>query len=65
LYLVTQADIDKIDALIGVLNLAITEILEARPVRGPRAGGTAAQVEYDEQIAKILYRDDPRDPLWP
>ena len=52
-FLVTQAEIDKIDALVSALNLA-------RAVRGPRADSSTAQGDYDKQIAEIIYRDDLR-----
>lgn len=56
LFLVSQADIDKIDALTSALNLAITEILENRPIRDHRANNTRSQTAYDEQVSEILYR---------
>lgn len=60
-YLVHQSEIDKIDALIGALNLAITEILEWRPVRREPFRPTPAQTTYDDEIGKITYREDWTD----
>lgn len=60
-YLVHQSEIDKIDALIGALNLAVSEILELRPVKSDLWRATPAQDDYDDQVGKIIYRDDPVD----
>ena len=54
-FLVSQDDIYKIDCLIGALNLAVTEILERRPVKEKRFGAMPAQNDYDDQISKIIY----------
>lgn len=56
-FLITQADVDKIDALIGALNLALGEILENRPVRDHRAEHMTAQREYDRLCALQFYPD--------
>jgi hypothetical protein len=60
-FLVSQGAIDKIDALVGALNLAITEILEARPVRDYRAENVEFQQAYDEQVGDVIYRGDLLD----
>jgi len=60
-YLVHQSEIDKIDALVGALNLAITEILEWRPVRREPFRSTPAQTTYDDEIGKVIYREDWTD----
>ena len=60
-FLVSQTDIDKIDALTSALNLAITEILEGRPIRDHRRG--QAQARYDDQVGEVIYRGDLRDHL--
>lgn len=60
-YLVHQSEIDKIDALVGALNLAITEILERRPVRREPFRPTPAQTAYDDEIGKVIYREDWTD----
>ena len=68
-FLVSQADLDKIDALTGALNLAITEILEGRPVRDHREERMDAQLAYDELTNQYLYPDsadrDPRQVPFP
>ena len=61
LFLVSQADIDKIDSLTSALNLAISEILEGRPVQDHRYRRIKAQAEYDDQVGEVIYRGDPRD----
>jgi hypothetical protein len=53
-FLVSQEDLYKIDCLIGCLNLAITEILERRPVRDHSRDPTPAQEEYDAQVANLI-----------
>lgn len=61
LFLVSQSDIDKIDSLVGALNLAITEILEGRPVRDPCPERGAAQADYDEQVGEVIFRGNLLD----
>jgi hypothetical protein len=58
-FLVSQEDIYKIDCLIGALNLAVTEILERRPVKEKRWAPMPAQNDYDDQISKIIYGTQP------
>jgi len=58
-FLVSQAEIDKIDALISALGFAVSEVLESRPVRDKREASTWAQEEYDRQVGHVIYRDDP------
>lgn len=60
-YLVHQCEIDKIDALVGALNLAITEILEWRPVRKDPWRATPLQKAYDREVGEIIHRNDPID----
>ena len=58
-FLFSQADIDKIDALISALALAVGEILEGCPVRDRREASRHAQAEYDREIGAVIYRDHP------
>lgn len=60
-YLVHQCEIDKIDSLVGALNLAITEILEWRPVRKDAWRTTPAQNAYDREVGDVLYRHEQTD----
>jgi len=60
-FLVSQDDLYKIDGMIGALNLAITEILERRPVKEKRWEGTPAQWDYDERINAVIRWNDPID----
>lgn len=60
-YLVHRSEIDKIDALVSALNLAITEILEWRPVKSDPMRTTPAQNAYDKEIADIIYRNEQID----
>ena len=62
-YLVSEDDIYKIDCLIGALNLAVTEILEWRPVKHDLWRTTPAQSAYDEEVGQVIYRGDLRDNL--
>jgi hypothetical protein len=59
-FLVSQAQTYKIDCMVGALNLAITEILERRPVKYDLWQTTPAQNEFDRQVGDIIY-DDPHD----
>lgn len=61
-FLVSQEDLYKIDCLIGSLNLAVTEILERRPIRDHSLDPTPAQDEYDAYIASNIDNDTPLDP---
>lgn len=58
-FLVSQDDIYKIDCMVGALNLAITEILERRPVSEKLWAETPAQDDFNEQVGEIIYREDP------
>lgn len=58
-FLVSQQDLYKIDGMIGALNLAITEIMESRPVKDRRWETTPAQWDYDERINAIIHWNDP------
>lgn len=60
-YLVHQSEIDKIDSLVGALNLAITEILEWRPVRNDPWRHTPAQNTYDREVGDVIHRNDQID----
>jgi hypothetical protein len=60
-FLVSQDDIDRIDALVGALNLAINEILEAHPIIDRER--MDAQREYDAKVAEVVYDGDLRDHL--
>jgi hypothetical protein len=53
-FLVTQDDLYKIDCMLGVLNLALSEILERRPVDDHSGDPTPAQDEYDEHINAVV-----------
>lgn len=57
-YLISQTEIDKIDSLIGALNLAISEILEGRPIMDRRAERTCAQADFDEQVGPNLHQGE-------
>jgi hypothetical protein len=59
-FLVSQEDLYKIDCLIGALNLAVTEILERRPVKEKRWAPMPAQNDYDDQISKIIYGEQAK-----
>lgn len=59
-FLVSQGQIDKIDSLIGALNLAVSEILESCPVRDQRAERMEAQLDYDERIGDVIYPNHSR-----
>jgi len=63
-FLISQEDVYKIDNLIGALNLAITEILESRPIHDHRTDRTVLQQQYDELVTPYLYPepDPPIDP---
>ena len=61
LFLISQAAVDKIDSLIGTLNLAVSEILEARPVRDHRPYFTGHQERYDEEIGEVIYKGNLTD----
>jgi hypothetical protein len=60
-FLVSQEQIYKIDCMVGALNLAITEILERRPVKYDVWQATPAQNKFDRQVGDIIYGDDPHD----
>jgi hypothetical protein len=60
-YLVHQSEIDKIDSMVGSLNLAITEILEWRPVRKDPWRTTPLQNAYDREVKDVIYRDEQID----
>ena len=60
-FLISQKDLYKIDSLIGCLNLAITEILERRPVRDHSSEPTPAQDEYDAHIESLIKPESPLD----
>jgi hypothetical protein len=59
LFLVTEDDLFKIDCMLSALNLAITEILERRPVREKLWEATPAQDDFNHQLSEYLYDDDP------
>jgi hypothetical protein len=60
-FLVSQDDIYKIDCMVGALNLAITEILERRPIREKLWETTLAQDDFNQQVGEIIHREDPID----
>ncbi len=60
-FLVSQDDIYKIDCMIGALNLAITEILERRPVSEKLWQTTPAQDDFNQQVGEIIHRENPLD----
>jgi hypothetical protein len=60
-FLISQDALDRIDALVGALNLAISEILEAHPVIDRERRD--AQQEYDAKIAEVVYDGDLRGHL--
>jgi hypothetical protein len=53
-FLISQEDLYKIDSMLGALNLAITEILERRPVKERRWAETPAQWDFDEHINSVI-----------
>jgi hypothetical protein len=57
-FLVAQSAIDRIDALVGALNLAITEILEAMPVRDYRDLHIDYQDDFDRKVGDVVYRGE-------
>lgn len=58
-YLVTEGDLDRLDALIGALNAAITEILTRRPVRHNPLAPTPAQDDFSDQVNAIVSKPEP------
>jgi hypothetical protein len=58
LFLISQEEIDRVDHLVGALNLAITEILEGQPIRDRRGTQTPAQSDYEDAVSEVLYRGD-------
>jgi len=61
-FLISQADVEKIDSLVGALNLAISEILESRPVEDNRAERKERQRKYDSEVSDVIYyRGDLRN----
>ena len=61
-FLVSQEAIERIDTLVSALGLAISEILQSRPVRDDGDERTELQQRYDELIMPHLYPDLERDP---
>jgi len=56
-YLVTEDDLDQIDALLSALNSAIYEILTRRRVRENPGAPTPAQAKFNDQFHDAI---DPR-----
>ena len=60
-YLISLSDIEKVDALISALDLAVTEILQGRPVQDRRSEFKHAQLEFDDLTSEVIYRGNLSD----
>ena len=60
-YLISQAEVDKIDDLVSALNLAIAEILENQPFQELQLQSTEAQNDYDDKVGGVIYRGNLSD----
>ena len=56
-YLVSQEDVDRIDSMLGILNLAVGELLESKCLRDPPDDFPACE-EFDAHMEEVLSMTD-------
>ena len=56
-FLVSQENVDRIDSWLGILNLAVGELLESKRLRDPPDSFPACD-EFDAHMEKVLSMTD-------